>query len=391
MSGLVPTRFTVDGRQELETLLASGCEFIRSGVSEIVAPRDLAGLFLGGGQGRGEGGVVKTPEADQPVGEMEAFIVTGVRSWAAERKYQPALSALGKRLATNLRLRAKFQFLNPRELARSTPSIESYECVASQRWLIGTESLLNECQSHRQSALLPPSEATWLLLRLGSELLFSRERLDRERFNDDDSRHVACCLEDTRLGLGDAVLAARGQYHWSCRERHQRLANSRPVGDLPMADLVRHHGIGLEARLHPAGCLGERGELAKRHSELSALAKQVWLWVEARRLQGAFNTPRCYAESPYAKCPGAPKWRSRILNLRIFGLRVALGPEGTRCPRERLMHALCLLLWPEADSGRNAMFLRAAAELRCSNPNFIDLVAAYERLWRSCTQIAAPS
>src|SRR6266545_2727283 len=55
-----PERFTLDGGAELEEHLAHTCESVLAGVRGIIPARKLEALLLGGGYGRGEGGVLRT-------------------------------------------------------------------------------------------------------------------------------------------------------------------------------------------------------------------------------------------------------------------------------------------------------------------------------------------
>ena len=61
MRDLMNARFTIDGSDALEDHLARVCESAAEGVLNIVGKARLEALVLGGGYGRGEGGVLTTP------------------------------------------------------------------------------------------------------------------------------------------------------------------------------------------------------------------------------------------------------------------------------------------------------------------------------------------
>src|SRR6266404_5113928 len=58
--------FTLDGSEELERRLADTCDTVWAEVLALVSAERLGGLALGGGYGRGEGGVVETEHGDEP-------------------------------------------------------------------------------------------------------------------------------------------------------------------------------------------------------------------------------------------------------------------------------------------------------------------------------------
>ena len=67
-------RFTIDGSPALEQHLQKTCELVLAGIREVIPARKLEGLVLGGGYGRGEGGVLRGPSGDQPYNDLEYYL-----------------------------------------------------------------------------------------------------------------------------------------------------------------------------------------------------------------------------------------------------------------------------------------------------------------------------
>src|SRR5688572_30396860 len=59
-------RYTVDGSDALESQIHVSCELIRDAVLRRLPSGSIEGLLLGGGYGRGEGGVLATPDGERP-------------------------------------------------------------------------------------------------------------------------------------------------------------------------------------------------------------------------------------------------------------------------------------------------------------------------------------
>ncbi len=57
-----------------------------------------------------------------------------------------------------------------------------------------------------------------------SGLLLARELLRKSALSSEEADFIGRNLAKMQLALGDAVLTAFGQYHWSAWERHRRLA-----------------------------------------------------------------------------------------------------------------------------------------------------------------------
>ncbi len=380
---MTPSRFTLNGSDALEAHLARLCEQVRDGVRALVPADKLDAVMLGGGYGRGEGGVLRTPAGDQPYNDLESFVLVRGNAVLAERKFRHPLHELGERLSPDAGLEVEFKVITLDKLRRSGPSMFYYDLVMGHRWLVGEESLLFDCEQHRDAGRIPLHEATRLLMNRCSGLLFALKRLQRKDFSAADADFVGRNLAKAQLAFGDVLLTAHGQYHWSCRERHERLKQvaGAPEAGAPVADLFRHHAAGVEFKLHPVRSTEGRDSLAKRHAELSALGQQLWLWLESKRLGQAFASPRDYALSALDKCPETSSLRNRLVNGRAFGLAGALGASGARYPRERLFHALSLLLWEPTALTDAALLARLQAELRTDARDLPGLVVAYQKLW----------
>ena len=378
---MIPKRFTMDGSPALEQHLESVCEQVRDAVLNLIPAWKLDGILLGGGYGRGEGGVLRTPEGDRPYNDLEFYVFARGMAILAERKYRGPLHALGERLTPAAGIEVEFKVLTLDKISRSKPSMFYYDLAMGHRLLYGDEDLIGlSLSSHRRSAShIPLEEATRLLMNRCSGLLFSQERLKRAEFGPQEADYVGRNLAKLQLALGDVVLTAHGKYHWSCRERHQRLLAIPPSHDLPfMADVQTHHAAGVEFKLHPVRTTSTREELAKRHGDLSGIAFQVWRWLENRRLGTQFKDTSDYARSSVNKCPEQPAWRNRLIQLRD---RNIAGVLSGRYPRQNLLHALCLMLWDSHALSDGPLDGQLQSELRTSAVTFKDLVAAYERLW----------
>src|SRR5206468_3070993 len=69
-----PLRFTLDGSDSLEARLRALCARVSEGAQKIFPPGSLEALVLGGGYGRGEGGVLRTPSGHEPYNDIEFYL-----------------------------------------------------------------------------------------------------------------------------------------------------------------------------------------------------------------------------------------------------------------------------------------------------------------------------
>lgn len=374
-------RFTLDGDADLESHLAHVCALVRTGVKRVVGWPALEGVLLGGGYGRGEGGVHRTPAGDRPYNDLEFYVLVRGSTVLNELRFARPLAALGHELSGPAGIEVEFKILSRRALRHGPVTMFSYDLVSGHRWVCGPESLLEGCGRHADSAAIPLSEATRLLMNRCTGLLFARQRLEGPAFGPEDAEFVTRNLAKARLALGDALLAAVGQYHWSCRERARRLPSVPASRRMPWLEAVRAaHAQGVEFKLHPVPAGRTADELRADLAGLAQLASRVWLWLESRRLGPTFATPLEYALHPGTLCPETRAARNVLVNLRRFGWRGLLA-GASRYPRERLFRALPVLLWHPAAVEEAPVRARLRRWLRCPASTPAGFAPAYRALW----------
>src|SRR5580704_14328596 len=273
-----PLRFTLDGNDDLENHLACTCDTVMAGIRGLIPSRRLQAVLLGGGYGRGEGGVMRTGEGERPYNDLEFYVCLRGNRHLNERRHHLSLEVLGEILTPMAGAEIEFKIISLEELRRSRISMFSYDLLKGHRWLLGHAGLLFDLTHHQVARQIPSSEATRLLMNRCTGLLFAQERLERGEFTAEDADFVHRNIAKAELAFGDAVLTAHGQYHWSCLERHRRLQHLIPDEPLLWLDDVRIcHATGLQFKLHPERSTDSRAVLQAQQNAVVALGLKVWL------------------------------------------------------------------------------------------------------------------
>jgi hypothetical protein len=377
-------RFTIDGREELENRLERLCDQIQRGITASIPPKDVQAIVLGGGYGRGEGGVLTTGAGDQPYNDLEFYVfLRGNRLWKQYR-YGKTLHHLGESLSVNAGVQVEFKIDCAQRWRRSPVSMFSYDLVSGHRVIFGDESIFQGLECHLNAEAIPLSEGTRLMFNRCSGLLLSRELLRKGVLAKEEADFVGRNLAKMQLALGDALLTAFGQYHWSARERHRRLTAFTP-NQLPswLPEVQACHEAGLAFKLHPCRISKSVEEFDLEHRQLTELARRIWLWLEGRRLRQPFVSVSEYALSDMDKCPGTSAWQNYLLSLRTFGPKAMLEAMSCRYPRGRLFNALALLLWNAEAASKPRTLRRLQQELQTDASDWGGLVCVFKRIW-SC-------
>jgi hypothetical protein len=379
-----PRRFTLDGDDALELHLERTCTRIVSGIRGLIPQRKLEAVILGGGYGRGEGGVLKGSAGDRPYNDLEFYVALKGSRHLNEIRYRRRLDVLGEILTHLADAEVEFKITSLAEMGARPVSMFSYDLAAGHRLLWGGASAelapiwgLHACPEN-----IPQSEATRLLMNRCSGLLFARAELEHEPISPSSSDFVRRNVAKAQLACGDAILTAFGRYHWSCTERHRRLEElAREKRSAWFDAALHHHAMGVAFKLHPESGYISRDVLAERLAEVTAFAQKCWLWLEARRLGRKFPSARSYVEAPCDKCPGSSLFLNMLLNLRADGFRPRVRPTPWRHPRQRIFHSLTLLLWDPEAAHDPVRKRRIETELNARGTSLGEWVAAYRNLW----------
>ncbi|MFA6168933.1 MAG: glycosyltransferase, partial [Gemmatimonadaceae bacterium] len=109
-------RFTLDGDAALERHLALSCARVADGLRALLPDRKLEAVLLGGGYGRGEGGVLRSPAGDRPYNDLDFTVaIQGGRRINALR-YQRRLDVFGEILTHQADVEVEFKITSLAEL-----------------------------------------------------------------------------------------------------------------------------------------------------------------------------------------------------------------------------------------------------------------------------------
>jgi len=328
-------------------------------------------LVLGGGYGRGEGGVFRRGDAGEPsfYNDLEFFV------FAKNPSVHAALAAWCHRWeregTAELGIDVEFKRLAADTLVTAHPTMFYFDLLQGHRLVWGSDRLLREAPAIlRDPASLPLSEPARLLFNRGSGLLFARWRLEEQ--GDDADGFVERNHAKLRLALADAVLSAAGRHDGSCRERARRIAGGNFACPSNFGKLQRWHGQGVQFKLRPRHAHPDVSALAAENDELTAVWLDVFLWLESRRLGATLRTGSDYLAHRGDMFPGTSWGRNLLLHARDRVRRGSALPGWTEYPRAALQRALVAAHEPVLGEGHAAVAIGAHRE---------SWRAAYRRWW----------
>ena len=362
-------RFFVDDEPALAARLEDFLGRLASDLDTQAWRSGAVALVLAGGYGRGEGGVFRTDEGAPAefYNDLEFFLFLGDGADAAAAAHW--CKGWEKSGTAELGIDVEFKRDAAEVLRSGRPTMFWHDLLQGHRIVWGDGGLLAGAPARlRDSAGLPPEEATRLLFNRGSGLWFARLRLEGGDAKDHgfiERNHMKA-----RLALGDAVLALAGRHHGLCEERARRIAAGGFATPTGWARIVVWHAEGVVFKLRPRHRANNAAELSAAQTELTAAWLEVFLWVEGKRLGRDYVVPTDYAETSGRLFPATPVLRNVALHLRDRLKFSEALPGWTDYPRATLQRALVAALAGGAVDGARRLGVAEG-----------DFAAAYARWW----------
>jgi len=295
-------------------------------------PRLLA-LILGGGYGRGEGGVQTVAGTERAYNDLDLFaITTGGTLDDVDRICRPHAEQLGIHVDVGRTLRLS-------EIRRWQPSLMWFDLVHGHRVLVGDAGILLDHVPGAVRRDLPVREATRLLLNRGMGLLWAM-RVAHGVAAAPDADFIRRNAFKAMLAFGDATLIAHGRYASAVAGRGSRFLHlSHASTEVASLRLETTYARALRFKTEP--------DRYPDHPDLAGLMEiardweRVLLHVDGRRAGRPWQDVDEFCASPLRR-EGRPASRGDAARNVVRNL--TLGRLSGAHPREQLYRELPRLL-----------------------------------------------
>lgn len=237
-------QWTVAGSSALESQIDQMVSGLRSRLSHSFGPDDYSAVVISGGYGRGEGGVEIKAGREVLHNNLDLIWVTphaGRVELIREKLEQEARHfqhSHGVTLDTFV--------IDEARLRRLPCLVMLYDMREGHRLLLGQPGYLQSLIPYQAQDILP-SDVRNLLVNRGALLLINRWLLSLGEPTPELRHQIVRHAMKALIGIGDALLFMRGDYHWSYREKARRMDQAL---DLPVS-LRRFYAQAAEFRFRP--------------------------------------------------------------------------------------------------------------------------------------------
>jgi len=314
----------------LERRIDQDLGYLVEEIRRVVPAKRLAAIVLGGGYGRGDGGMRITDQGPSPYNDYDLFVLLRGASYWRRRSIRRCLAEQRPRWESALDLEVETAVCTEPGLCRSPLTLARFDLAWGHRVLWGDASIRDALELPR-GGTLPLVEGARLLVNRGSLLAYCKGRqVPRSELAPAQRGRVIRYLYKAILACGDAVLMSAGCYATDSDLRVARLRNVAGPPSMRLdalrtwyAYVVDSRRVGLETI--PPGC-----------TSLDAFFERVWLlyeqvhrWFEGERLGVKPLRWTDYIRAPFNKYPlsdGTARYADRarhLVGLRTLSRKVA--------------------------------------------------------------------
>ena len=236
------------------TLIPSGelAAFLDGALAGIAAdidarrPPKLAQVVLGGGYGRGEGGVLHTPQGDRPYNDLDIFVFSDGADRNERREIAGSIAEISARWEVKLGVAVDFSPVKELSSLHGVSSTLMFQELRRGWKPIWGDAGFEKYIPELDAAQLPVTEAVRLLLNRGMGLVLAGEALK----DGGDGDFIVRNLNKSVLGGGDALLIASGEYRWSGVDRVEEFRRYTAENGMP-PETAEHYAAAFRYKTEP--------------------------------------------------------------------------------------------------------------------------------------------
>jgi hypothetical protein len=369
------SKYTVYGTNAIDKDIENHLKNISNRVSQIFRNYDLIALVLGGGYGKGEGGVYLENGKETLFNDLDFFIIIDDIPQPFRDYYENTLKKLHKELSKEIGIDVDFGPLKTLKQIEKMPfNLMWGELKQSHQVIIGNKDIL-QWYPHKDLQALPHKEALNLLLNRGVGLLLAKDQLENpSKIIDKD--FILRNIYKARIAIGDALLILNNLFHHSYLKRADLFEKLQTIPNNHNSNLQAIYRDAIDYKLKP-NLNFSQSELQNLYSETLKIFEEIYFYA----FELFFNTKipdlKTY-RSLLENLENKNKLKNFVLNNRTVGFIKFDSRLHFKHPRYRLFYSLPLFLFGEKHSHK---FLSEVLN-KYKNTKHTHLKESFYNIWK---------
>ena len=274
-------QFTAIGDAVVEQAIANTVRQLADDVRQL-ANADNVAVYLGGGYGRGEGGVLVTQDNRHlPYNDLDFFVFSQKLSSGKRAVFNQSLQAIATKYEEKTGVPLDFAPPKPiQKLRKEQHTLMYQELLYSHRLVCGPDLLADIPCSDAHT--IPILEGLRLLVNRGMGLLFAAQKMSTDATAPATIDFAVRNLHKSAMGAGDALLIAQHRYDYNLDRRLKIILYDSHVKSI-FTNLAPLYQAAYDFKIQPS---------TSSMDPLAQLPMYLDRWLEAARNFVAITTDR---------------------------------------------------------------------------------------------------
>lgn len=378
-------KFTAKGSQKVEVLITRMVEEIALKIQDTIPDKDIKCLYMLGGYGRGEGGVVIVNGQERPHNNFDLMLVANEVRADKAKKMKVQMDEALQELIERIGIGIDTSVINASKLRSSACRIIWYDMKFGHKMLLGSNDIIMSC-SQFNIRKIPAWDARNLLVNRGTLLIINEILMNQKELTDELKKVLIKHIIKAIIGYGDCLLFFLGDYNWSYLEKQKRMQQRKDIDPA----FQKLYNDAMNFRFQPDYTPYMELNLKEWMKEVMALLKEVNLICESRRLHRKKLTWDNYIYQALSHGVtegglGVKAWGKRLLNYSNMDTEFPGKAPGSVKLGYRFLgdRGVLSILYPLiAYNLKNKEYRRVARSfLKVQTFSFEDLREAYLKKW----------
>jgi len=374
-------KYTVYGDSAFDRKIDEDMHKITEAVLKVMPERYLSALILGGGYGRGEGGVFLQDGKMELYNDYDFFVISNDISRSKMQEYHAKLFEVGEELTEKIGIDVDFgPFRNISDLPDMRFTMMWFELKQAHIVVYGDEEILNKIPDFKSDSI-PFPEALGLMLNRAVGLLLAKERIESENaLLRADKDFIERNIFKAAMAAGDAFLICNHTFHHSYVQRMELMDNFKEDPQIKDNAFLERYKQSIMFKLKPERKDQSREELKDLHIKVLEVYKKFFLFTAEKCWDQSIANFNEFAElvSKKEMEPASPKQilKNIILNFREVGMTGFSLRWFLKYPRYRLFYAVPYFSFSETSYMKkipSVLGLSVNASEKDKNKKFIKL------------------
>ena len=368
-------KFTVWGSEKLEKKIREDQKLILATLQDNIDFSTIKAIILGGGYGRGEGGVFIEDGNEKLFNDYDYFVFT--KNQKNRTSLHRSIQPISHKLTEKIGIDVDFSYPYPISILPKVPFYLFWlDLKFGYYTLYGKENLLQAMPNFKYEEL-PAMEAAKLLLNRGTGLLLAENRINSERItSNEENEFIYRNLMKAVMACGDAYLIIHNIYHPSYLNRKELILQLKKEVEKIHEGFSKNYTDAIDYKLKPIQMQFTRTEWEKLFSQIKSIYRKFYLLTFgsiAGKTFADFDEYLSWISRYYPTDSYSQILKNILLNTKYDFFRSKDYSKYVHYPRYKLFFALPYLLFnKEIDQSIKKVF-------PIMNRN--ELISQYMKLW----------